>query len=148
MRALAESNGLYLMVRSPERDTFEFPGGGVEEGEDLEQAVVREVKEETGYEVVSVGACLIKQFERYPDFFEEGSLFEMTNHFFECEVAPQRGEPELSINEQRDGIAPVWISLDRALEHNQRYAQAKGDKVEPWILRAIAVMTHLKSSRG
>ena len=33
------------------RTYWTFPGGGVEEGETLEQAVIREVKEETGLDV-------------------------------------------------------------------------------------------------
>ena len=42
-----------LMVchQTASRTYWTFPGGGVEEGETLEQAVVREVKEETGLDV-------------------------------------------------------------------------------------------------
>jgi len=42
-----------LMVchQTPSRTYWTFPGGGVEEGETLEQAVIREVKEETGLDV-------------------------------------------------------------------------------------------------
>ncbi len=42
-----------LMIRSPRRD-WEFPGGQVEEGEDLVTALQREVLEETGI-IVAVG---------------------------------------------------------------------------------------------
>jgi 8-oxo-dGTP diphosphatase len=45
-----------LLIRSPHRD-WEFPGGQVEEGESLTEALVREVREETGVEV-SVGALV------------------------------------------------------------------------------------------
>jgi len=37
--------------KDPNRGLFVFPGGGVEEGETLEEAFCREVKEETGYTV-------------------------------------------------------------------------------------------------
>lgn len=44
------------MLQSPRRD-WEFPGGQVEEGEDLTAALVREIEEETGI-TVSVGALV------------------------------------------------------------------------------------------
>ncbi|MFP7176887.1 MULTISPECIES: NUDIX hydrolase [Bacillaceae] len=37
-----------LMVKNV-KGYWEFPGGAVEEGEHLQQAVIREVREETGY---------------------------------------------------------------------------------------------------
>lgn len=46
-------SGRVLLIRSPHRG-WEFPGGQVEEGESLTQALVREVLEETGVSV-SVG---------------------------------------------------------------------------------------------
>ncbi len=39
-----------LLVHRPRYDDWSFPKGGVDEGESLEQAAVREVKEETGIE--------------------------------------------------------------------------------------------------
>lgn len=47
------TSGCVLLIRSPHRG-WEFPGGQVEEGENLIEGLVREVREETGVEV-SVG---------------------------------------------------------------------------------------------
>jgi 8-oxo-dGTP diphosphatase len=50
---VSNEEGDILLLRSPQRG-WEFPGGQVEEGEDLIQALARETREETGI-AVSVG---------------------------------------------------------------------------------------------
>ena len=58
---VADDLGRVLMIRNL-RDEWEFPGGQVEEGEDLIEALQREVWEETGV-VISVGElcwCLLQ----------------------------------------------------------------------------------------
>lgn len=59
-----------------------IPGGGVEEGEDLETALKREVREETGLELIA-----------YRHLFDQFGDHGQTCHFFLCELEP--GEPKL-----------------------------------------------------
>jgi 8-oxo-dGTP diphosphatase len=47
---IENSEGKILMVKSPDRG-WEIPGGQVEEGESLTDALKREIKEETGIEI-------------------------------------------------------------------------------------------------
>ena len=46
------NRGLLLTWFNGSRPQWTLPGGGVEYGESMEEAVVREVREETGYDVV------------------------------------------------------------------------------------------------
>jgi len=51
-------DGRVLIVRSgrpPAHGLYTLPGGGVELGETLEQAVIREVREETGLAIAPIG---------------------------------------------------------------------------------------------
>ena len=69
--------GKILMVKQvhPERTVWMVPGGGIEEGETAAEAVVREMKEETGLDV-TVGPMIFhveevseKRGQRFVNFF-------------------------------------------------------------------------------
>ncbi|MBQ1504533.1 MAG: NUDIX domain-containing protein, partial [Oscillospiraceae bacterium] len=51
-RAVIVRGGKVAMVHSLKYDYYKFPGGGIEPGETLEDAVIRETREEAGLEVI------------------------------------------------------------------------------------------------
>jgi 8-oxo-dGTP pyrophosphatase MutT (NUDIX family) len=91
--------GNVLLIRSPRRD-WEFPGGQVEEGESLTEALVREVREETGVDV-SVGALV-------GVYSNVGSHIVMFG--FLC-AWTGAGQPTVS----PESLAVEWVPRDEAL---------------------------------
>ena len=55
------SGGEILLVENPRRG-WEMPGGIVEAGESIKEAAIREVKEESGYDIKIVKFCGIYQY--------------------------------------------------------------------------------------
>ena len=74
-----EKKILKVKQEHPERTVWMVPGGGIEEGETAAEAVIREMKEETGLTVSNPRLCGIKQFPieggRYLVFFFRADSF-------------------------------------------------------------------------
>ncbi len=56
-----EANDKVLMVRNVDNGLWTLPGGAVEEDEFLDMAAIREVKEETGYDIRLLGIVAINE---------------------------------------------------------------------------------------
>lgn len=94
-----DADGRVLMIRSPRGD-WEFPGGQVEEGEDLVAALQREVREETGI-TVTVG----KLAGVYSNVKSHIVMFD-----FLCELVS--GELRTSA----ESLAVEWVEAGEALD--------------------------------
>src|SRR3989344_5419075 len=69
-----------VVVYSAEKEYWAPPGGGIEQGETYEEAVIREVKEETNMKVLS------QKFIGYQDIYELDRVVRQTR--FVCIVEP------------------------------------------------------------
>lgn len=91
-----------LLVRRAANDFlggfYEIPGGGNDEGESLEQTLLREIEEETGLMVVGV----LGMFEGFDYVSEEGKMTRQFNFV----VAVDEGEVKLSPKEHDEYL---WI---------------------------------------
>ncbi|HZU13268.1 MAG TPA: NUDIX hydrolase [Chloroflexota bacterium] len=99
-------DGRLLLIRqyrdAIRKETLEVPAGGIDDGETPEQAVRREMKEETGYSVGSLQA--MTSFYSSPGFTTE------LMHLFLCQGL-QPGTP----TEPDDQIEPALLSLDEVM---------------------------------
>jgi 8-oxo-dGTP pyrophosphatase MutT (NUDIX family) len=97
-----------LLQQRSDGGQWGLPGGSVEVGESVSQAVVREVREETGLDVtvrrlVGVYSEPALQVVRYPD----GNVWHYVNVCFECVV---RGGALTTCDET---LALRWVPLTR-----------------------------------
>lgn len=98
----------FLLMRRSEFESrsgkWEFGGGAVEDGESLEEAVRREMKEETGLEVE-----LIEEGEPYFDDYSKGGKLKLYPFLLEVD---QSDEVELS----REHDKHKWLELEQINE--------------------------------
>ena len=92
VRGIIIRDGRIAMVHSLKYDYYKFPGGGIEDGESLEQALIREVAEEAGLQVIPQSIREYGLVHRVQKGDQE-DIFIQDNYYFLCdteaEVRPQ-----------------------------------------------------------
>jgi 8-oxo-dGTP pyrophosphatase MutT (NUDIX family) len=145
VRALIVREGSLLMVRSALGD-WKFPGGGVEPRETVEQALAREVAEETGFTCRGRPRHAGSVVERAPGRDVAGSLFEMESRYFWTEVEGDPGPLHLDAYERKLGFEPGWIPAAAALAANRELVGSGRAGLPAWVGREIRVLELLLES--
>ena len=114
-RGLVISDGKVLLSHERNTGVYMSPGGGWEDGETLAECCVRELREETGYEVEVVG----EEFLTINEYSFE-TLY--IGHYFICK-AVGTCDHALTATEIDHGLHPVWVDLDEALAIFGRYEE-------------------------
>lgn len=132
-KAVIIKDGSILLNRcrhSDGREYYDLPGGGQDQYESLEEALRREVLEETGYSVTGMRfAALAEEIwtahdirEKYPDYSHR------VYHIFAAAVAD---EPAAEPAEPDIGMEKcVWIPLEKVKELDETYPEALAGLVE------------------
>ena len=114
VRALVRRTGRLLLVESADGD-LALPGGGVEPGESLEDALRREVREETGAVLREVTGAFGEVVEHSPAREPDVDVFTMTSRYFTCHVHDEVGTQTLDDYERDLRLTPVWLETAAAL---------------------------------
>ena len=138
-RAVIVKDGKVLLNYVAKHDCYEFPGGGLEPGETPEQALLREVAEETGYVIIPES---VREYgiviRRQQDSKDPDGIFEQENYYYFAEVRDETVPRKPDEHEIAEGAEPVWVeTLSPAIYRNRKAFERIG---EPFIERERRVM--------
>jgi 8-oxo-dGTP diphosphatase len=124
-KALIFFKGKYLFLLRSAKDNvrpleWDIPGGGIEPGESKKEALIREVKEETGLDISSCRAIQIKEWQKIS---RSGKNISGTD--FLC-FLNKPGKIRIS----KEHILAKWFSQEKILSHS---------KTPEWLKETISL---------
>ena len=126
-RAIVLKGENILLLYTQRYHDYSLPGGGIDEGEDEIEGLIRELKEETGAQ----GVRNVKPFARYdeyrPWYKPDADIIHMISHCYVCEIDEELGETAYESHEVSNGMKPVWMNIHQAIAHNEEVI-ANSDK--------------------
>ncbi len=134
-RAFLINDGKILLSHELNTGVYLIPGGGAEDDETAEECCVREIREETGYEV--------KPVEQILEIDEHFRNILYISRYFICEIIG-KGEQKLTESEREHGVVPEWIEIEKALEIFGEYGKYADvdEEIEGQYRREYAAIKH------
>lgn len=119
VRGIIIHNGKIAMVHSLKYDYYKFPGGGLESGESNHEALIREVKEESGLTVVPES---VKEYGlvRRIEAGKENEIFYQENLYYLCETKNETKEQDLDDYEAEENFTLEWVAPEDAIAANRK----------------------------
>lgn len=138
-RAIVIRDNKILMIKSQINGDYKFPGGGQHVFETPIETLVRETKEETGYDIIQSS---IREFGYVEEIRksnnEEEAIFKMISQYYLCDVG-LLGDTKLDKYEEDLKYETVLVDPQYAYENNMKIEK----KDIPWIKRENLVLNQI-----
>lgn len=110
---------------------YKILGGGVEPGEDLHTALIREVQEESGLVVIPESIREIGEIvERRRDIFDPNIIYVCHSCFYFCDAEGTLRDTHMTASEIAKGYRLEWATPEEILRGNEPFFES-----QPWSYR-------------
>ncbi|MBR1739530.1 MAG: NUDIX domain-containing protein [Ruminococcus sp.] len=145
VRGIASVNGKILFVED-KFGVLKLPGGGQDEGETDEETLIREVREETGYNVIPESIRPFGSIEEKRLSTREEMIWHQYNNIYFCEVDPVPGECDYSEAEKAISMHLHPCTIEEAFEINEQILAREGRQA--WNQREYNTLRLIKEAGG
>ncbi|MGN0352265.1 MAG: NUDIX hydrolase [Roseburia sp.] len=122
-----------LAMQCSQEGEYKIPGGGLEEGENFTQALIREVLEETGLHVKPESILELGEIQEVrKDLFDAKKKYICHSLFYYCEVGEEQEALHLTPSEVAKGYELKWALPEEIYRRNILLEK------DPWIIRDTA----------
>ncbi len=137
VRAIIKQDEKFLVIRVNDADYYHLPGGHVEIGETSKQALLREIKEETGFEIsISNLAIINEQFYSKLDSSNHSLIF----YYLVNPVSKVKTKDFIRMEHNQDKISKNelrWFTRD----------ELKNIDLRPTLIKNLIIKNELNSLR-
>lgn len=141
-RAIVTRGQQVLLLHTDRYRDYSLPGGGVDQGESLQQALIRELKEETGAREINniTPYGLIREFRA--NYKQDDQIIEMLSYCFTCEIDNEFDQQNLEDYEIANGMTVHWVDIGKAIAYNKQ-TMAESEKKGISIVRETFLLEHI-----
>ena len=142
VRAIIRRDGKIAMVHSLKYDYYKFPGGGMEQGEEQIETLIRETREETGLRVLTETARPYGRVYRAQNS-GRGDVLIQENYYYLCQASDGEESQKLDAYEQEEAFTLEFVTARHAADTNRRAADghlAKDPIYAAMALREMRVL--------
>ena len=118
-----DDNGNIAMIYSRKCHFYKFPGGGIEGNETHLEALVREIKEETGMTLIPDSVKEFGEVLKIQNGDESGKdiIHIQQNFYYTCRVEDEIGSQELDDGEKALDFVLKYVPIEEAIAANSAF---------------------------
>ena len=129
-RSIIIRNGRIAMIHSLKYDYYKFPGGGIEAGESITDALIRETAEEAGLIVIPDSIREYGSVHRIQkSTLKKDEYFIQDNYYYLCDVEESVRQQKLDDYESDEHFTLEWVKPEIAILVNRTKDHGPKDQV-------------------